>query len=219
VPGVPDVILPVLDEAEAIPWVLGRMPAGYRPIVVDNGSTDGSGAVARSRGAVVVDEPVPGFGSACWAGLQAATADIVCFMDCDASIDPGDLPRVADPVAAGSADLVLAARVAAKGAWPPHARLANRYLAWRIRRSFGWSVTDLGPLRAMHRVALLELSLGDRRSGWPLEMVLKAGHAGWSVLEVEAPYLPRAGASKVTGTLGGTARAIADMRRQLRELA
>ena len=215
----PDVILPVLNEAGAIPWVLARMPPGYTAIVVDNGSTDGSGDLARSLGAVVVAESVPGFGSACWAGLQAATADVVCFMDCDASIDPGDLPRVADPVTAGDADLVLAARVAAKGAWPPHARLANRYLARRIRRSFGWPITDLGPLRAMRRQALLDLDLQDRRSGWPLEMVLKAGHAGWTVLEVQAPYLPREGASKVTGTVGGTVRAIKDMRRQLRDLA
>ncbi len=211
-------ILPVLDEALAIPWVLERMPPGYHPIVVDNGSTDGSGDLARSLGAEVVVERVPGFGSACWAGLQAATDPIVCFMDCDASLDPGELPAVAEPVQAGEADLVIAARLAAKGAWPPHARLANRYLARRLRRRFGWAVTDLGPMRAMGREPLLALGLRDRRSGWPLEMMIRAGQAGWTVHEVTVPYLPREGASKVTGTVGGTIRAVQDMRRELRRM-
>ena len=94
---VPDVILPVLNEREAIPWVLERMPAGYAPIVVDNGSTDGSGALAAELGARVVHEPVPGFGAACFAGLTAAEAEIVCFMDCDASFDPRELPAGRGP--------------------------------------------------------------------------------------------------------------------------
>ena len=106
------VVLPVLNERHALPWVLERMPAGFEPIVVDNGSTDGSGELAASLGAQVVREPRPGFGAACFAGLVAARADVVCFMDCDASFDPRELPLVAEPVAAGIADLVLGARVA-----------------------------------------------------------------------------------------------------------
>src|SRR5690349_23966012 len=98
---VPDVILPVLNERDALPWVLERMPAGYVPIVVDNNSTDGSGELAASLGAQVVRETTPGFGAACFAGLTAASAEIVCFMDCDASFDPRELPKVADPVATG----------------------------------------------------------------------------------------------------------------------
>src|SRR3954451_19684550 len=125
----PDVILPVLDERDALPWVLERLPAGYTAIVVDNGSTEGSGEAAAALGARVVREAQRGFGAACFAGLQAATADVVCFMDCDASLDPGELPRVAAPVAAGELDLVLGARrPSARGAWPVHARLANGYL-------------------------------------------------------------------------------------------
>lgn len=213
----PDVVLPMLDEAEAIAVVLAAMPSGYRPIVVDNGSTDGSPDIARAAGAVVVSEPRRGFGAACWAGLQAATGDIVCFMDADASLDAADLPLVAGPVLDGSADLVLGARAAERGAWPTHARVANRYLAWTVGRRTGLPLRDLGPMRAARRTDLLALGLTDRRFGWPLEMVLRAGAAGWRVAEVDVPYHPRVGRSKVTGTAKGTARAIRDMRRVLAE--
>jgi glycosyltransferase involved in cell wall biosynthesis len=207
----PDVVLPVLDERDALPWVLERMPAGYAPIVVDNGSSDGSGALAARLGARVVAERQRGFGAACWAGLRAAEADVVCFMDCDASFDPRQLPRVADPVAAGRADLVLGARAAADGAWPVHARVANAALAWELRRRTGVPLRDLGPMRAARRTALLGLGMQDRRFGWPLEMVLRAVAAGWRIDEVVVDYHPRAGRSKVTGTVRGTVRAVRDM--------
>jgi glycosyltransferase involved in cell wall biosynthesis len=207
----PDVVLPVLDERDALPWVLERMPGGYTPIVVDNGSRDGSGALAAQLGARVVVEARRGFGAACWAGLTAARADVVCFMDCDASFDPRELPRVADPVAAGRADLVLGARWAAPGAWPAHARLANAALAWELRRRAGVPLRDLGPMRAARRAELLGLGVEDRRFGWPLEMVLRAAAAGWRIDEVVVGYAPRAGRSKVTGTLRGTVRAVRDM--------
>jgi glycosyltransferase involved in cell wall biosynthesis len=213
-----DVVLPVLDEIDAIGWVLTRMPDGYRPIVVDNGSTDGSADLAREHGAMVIDEHRRGFGAACAAGLAAATAPITCFMDCDGSLDPADLPAVAEPVQDGHADLVLGARRAQRGAWPVHARIANRYLARRLRRRFGWQLTDLGPMRAAPTDALRALVLVDRRSGWPLEMVLRAGRAGWQVREVPVLYRHRSGRSKVTGTVRGTATAVRDMRAQLHEL-
>lgn len=219
-PAAVDVVLPVLDEAAALPWVLARVPEGYRAVVVDNGSTDGSAAVARAAGALVVDEPRQGFGAACAAGLAAATAPIVAFCDADASLDPGWLPRVVAPVAAGEADLVLGARRPTSWrATPLHARAANRYLAHLLRRTTGAPLTDLGPMRAAPRRALVELGVADRRFGWPLEMVLRAGHAGWRIAEVPVPYAPRTGRSKVTGTARGTLRAVADMRRVLAELA
>jgi len=211
-----DVILPVLDEAEALPWVLARMPSGYRPIVVDNGSTDGSAEIARSLGAVVVQEPTRGFGAACFAGLAAADHDIVCFMDCDATLDPGDLWRVADPVRVGGFDLMLGSRVAESGAWPAHARAGNRVVAFGIGRRIGVPLRDLGPMRAMRRDAVLALGLRDRRFGWPFEMVLAAGAAGWRVGETPVPYRRRSGASKVTGTVRGTVRAMRDLARVMR---
>ena len=211
-----DVILPVLDERDALPWVLERMPAGYAPLVADNGSTDGSGALAAALGARVVREPTPGFGAACFAGLRAAESDVVCFMDCDGSFDPRELPAVADPVARGAADLVLGARrPVARGAWPLHARAANAALAFELRRRTRLRVRDLGPMRAARREPLLALGIADRRFGWPLEMVLRAADAGWRIEEVDVGYHPRAGRSKVTGTLRGTARAIRDMSRVL----
>lgn len=211
----PDVILPVLDEAEALPGVLAAMPAGYRAIVVDNGSRDGSAEIAADLGAVVVTESRRGFGSACFAGLQAASAEIVCFMDCDGSVDPGQLPEFVEALARG-ADLVVGARRPERGAWPVHARAANRLLSLELRRRTGLKLSDNGPMRAASRLGLLELELRDRRSGWPLEMVLLANAAGWRIAELPITYRRRSGRSKVTGTVRGTAQAIADMSALLR---
>ena len=212
-----DVVLPCLNEAQALPWILQRMPAGYRAIVVDNGSTDGSADIARALGAQVVHETRRGFGAAAHAGLLAATAPIVAFCDADASMDPRDLPLVVDPVAQDDADLVLGRRrPTTRNAWPPHARLANTYLSWRLRRITGVNIHDLGPMRAARRDHLLALDLIDRRSGYPLEMFLGAAAADWRIREVDTGYAPRVGRSKVTGTVRGTLTAIHDMSALLR---
>ena len=213
----PDVILPALNEAESLPGVLRAMPSGYRPIVVDNGSRDDSGSVAAALGAVVVFEPRRGFGAACWTGLQAATDEVVCFMDCDGSLDPSDLPAVADPVCEGRAGLGLGARRPLPGAWPLHARLANRALCLELRRRSGLRLRDIGPMRAAPRTGLLSLGIRDRRFGWPLEMVLRAHLQGWVLTERAVSYRPRsAGRSKVTGSVRGTLRAVNDMAGVLR---
>ncbi|MDX3093033.1 glycosyltransferase family 2 protein [Streptomyces sp. ME19-03-3] len=215
-----DVVLPCLDEAEALPWVLDRIPPGWRAIVVDNGSTDGSADIARALGAQVVHEPRRGFGAACHAGVTAATAEVVCVCDCDASLDPALLPLVAGPVLDGTADLVLGRRrPVTRRAWPLHARLANLELARMVRRRTGLRLHDLGPMRAARREALLALDLTDRRSGYPLQMVVRAADAGWRVRETDVPYRPRTGRSKVTGTWRGTWQAVRDMRCVLAEPA
>ena len=214
----PHVVIPVLDEAQALPALLAALPPGYTAVVADNGSTDGSGDIARRAGAVVVDEPARGFGAACRAGLGAAFPDdgVVCFMDGDGSLDPADLVRVAEPVLAGRADLVLGARrPTTAAAWPAHARAANRLLALEIGRRTGCRLRDLGPMRAARRDDLVALGIEDRRFGWPLEMVLRAARAGWRIDEVAVPYAPRSGRSKVTGTVAGTLRAVRDMSRVL----
>jgi glycosyltransferase involved in cell wall biosynthesis len=209
-----DLVLPCLDEAAALPWVLSRVPDGYRAIVADNGSTDGSARIAAEHGALVVHVPQRGFGAAAHAGLLAATAAVVCFADADGSCDPAQLPRVADPVCDGLADLVLGRRrPTTPRAWPWHARVGNAVVAARLRRGSGLPVHDLGPMRAARRAGLLDLDLRDRRFGYPLEMVVAAARAGWRVREVDVDYAPRwAGTtSKVTGTLRGTLATIADM--------
>ena len=213
-------ILPVLDEADALPVVLSAMPAGYEPLVVDNGSRDGSAEIARRLGAQVVSEPRRGFGAACFAGLTAARSELVCFMDCDGSLDPRELSLVTVPVLSGGLSMCLGARRAQPGAWPPHARLANRALAWQLRRRAGTAVTDLGPMRCAGRAELLALGLRDRAFGWPLEMVLRAAAAGWRIGEVAVTYRPRVGGeSKVSGSARGSMRAVRDMTAVLRELS
>jgi glycosyltransferase involved in cell wall biosynthesis len=207
-----DVVLPCLDEALALPWVLARIPAGMRAIVVDNGSVDGSAELARSLGATVVECSQRGYGAACHAGLLAATAEIIAFCDCDSSIDPSVLTTIAAPVVAGDVDLVVARRRPTEWlSWPLHARVANAVLAHRVRRVTGTNLRDLGPVRIARRESLLALALRDRRSGYPLETVLRASAAGWRISGADVDYRPRTGRSKVTGTVRGTLQAVRDM--------
>jgi glycosyltransferase involved in cell wall biosynthesis len=208
------VILPALNEAAALPTALASFPPQVGLLVVDNGSTDQTAAVAAAHGATVVCEPRRGFGAACWAGVQAASGEVVAFADADGSFDGADLPAVAGPVLAGEADLVVGSRIArrAPGAMSALAVLENRLLGLACRLLFGVPLSDLGPFRAIRRDVLLALGVTDRGSGWPLEMVARAGTAGLRVVEVPVRYRPRAGGrSKVSGSVRGTVRAIAAM--------
>lgn len=211
-----DLILPALDEAAALPGVLAGVPEGVRPIVVDNGSSDGTPEIAAELGATVVAETQRGYGAACHRGLMSAEADTVAFMDCDGSLDAGVIPWMAEPVLTGRVDMMLGARDAEPGAWPLHARLANKVLAWELRRRAGIDITDIGPIRIAGRKELIGLDIEDRCFGYPLETVLKAAQAGWRFDERDVAYMPREGRSKVTGTVKGTARAIRDMSAVLR---
>lgn len=212
---VADLVLPCLDEAAALPWVLSRVPDGIRAIVVDNGSTDGSAQIARDAGATVITAPQRGFGAAVSAGVAAATAPVVAICDADASLDPSELPRLI--AALETADLVLGRRIpVSRSAWPVHARLANAALARRIVRVSGVHLHDLGPMRVARTAELQALGVRDLRSGYPLEMVLRAAADGWRIVEEDVAYRPRVGRSKVTGTVRGTAQAVRDMDRLLR---
>lgn len=208
------VVLPCLNEAGALPAVLSSIAEqpGLRPLVVDNGSTDGTPEVAERHGAAVVHEPRPGYGAAVHTGLERADADIVCVADADGSIPAGELSRLVEPIRDGSVELAVGRRVPAeRGAFPWHARLGNAALSWRLRR-LGVGVHDLGPVRAARRSDLLDLGITDRAFGYPLELLLRAGRAGWRIRELPVDYRPRmAGKSKVTGSVRGTARAVHDM--------
>jgi glycosyltransferase involved in cell wall biosynthesis len=209
-----DVVLPCLNEAGALPWVLGRMPAWARPIVVDNASTDGSGHLARILGATVVVEPRPGYGSACDAGLHAASAPLVAVMDCDGTLDPQDLGRLLQAYRADRSrpHLLVGRRVAeSAAAWPWHLRTANRALVGAVNHRTGLRLQDVGPMRLAPREALLRLGLTDRRCGYPVETVLRAAASGWLVGQVDIPYAGRVGRSKVTGTARGVVRSVRDM--------
>jgi len=208
------VVLPALDEAAALPAALASFTAGVDLLVVDNGSSDGTAAVAAAAGARVVTEPRRGFGAACWAGVQAASGEVLVFADADGSFDGADLPAVAGPVLAGEADLVVGSRMAHRepGAMSALAVLENRMLGLACRLLFGVPVTDLGPFRAIRRDRLLALGMTDRGSGWPLEMIGRAGTVGLRVAEVPVRYRPRAGGrSKVSGSVRGTVRAVTAM--------
>jgi glycosyltransferase involved in cell wall biosynthesis len=212
-----DVILPCLNEAEALGWVLARMPSGARPIVVDNGSTDDSVAIADDHGAHVVYAPQRGYGAACHAGLSAANASVVAVMDADGSLDPQQLDRVVAPVLGRIADLVIGRRRPVNdAAFSWSLRVANRELCRRLQRRTGQLLSDLGPMRAARREALLALQLRDRRSGYPAETLVRAADAGWRIVEVSVDYLPRRGRSKVTGSPLGAWRAVRDMNAVLR---
>ena len=193
-------------------------PPGYRPIVVDNGSTDGSAALAASLGARGRDRAARAASAPpASPGLSAATADVVCFMDADGSLDPGDLPLVATRSRAGGADLVLGgARAGARGLAAARAARQPRARRRSCAAAAGRALTDLGPMRAARRRTLLDLGIADRRFGWPLEMVLRAAAAGWRIDEVPVPLRRASGRSKVTGTVRGTLRAVRDMGAVLR---
>lgn len=208
-----DVVLPCKDEAPALPGVLARMPAGMRAIVVDNGSLDDTAEVARSLGAVVVHEPAPGYGAAVHAGVLAATAPLVGVVDGDGSLDPGDLGRLADLVQRGAATMAVGRRrPTGTGAWPWHARYGNALVAARVRSVTGLPVHDIAPIRVCRTQDLLDLEVEDRRFGYPLELLLRAGRAGWTIVEIDVPYARRAEGtrSKVSGSVGGTLRAMRD---------
>lgn len=206
-----EVILPCLNEVQALGWVLDRMPEGMAALVVDNGSDDGSAELALAHGVRVVRAELRGYGAACHAGLLGATAPVVAVMDCDASLDPRQLVRVTGPVVEGVADLVLGRRQPVRGAFPWQLRVANRALVSRIRRRTGVRLRDVGPMRAARREFLLSLNLLDRRSGYPAETVVRAADAGARITEVPVDYLLRQGRSKVTGTPLGVWHAVHDM--------
>ncbi len=211
-----DLVLPCRDEAAALPAVLAAVPEGFRVVVVDNGSTDGTADVARALGATVVHEPTPGYGAAVHAGVEAAGAEYLAVLDGDGSMDPGDLLPMLEEVRTGRARMACGRRrPATRGVWPWHARLGNALVLGWLRRRTGLPVHDIAPARVCRRLDLLELGVEDRRFGYPVELLVRAQKAGWVLTEHDITYRPRAAGtrSKVSGSVRGTLRAGRDFAR------
>jgi len=211
-----DVVIPARNEEASLPLVLASLLAlgperPRRVVVADNASTDGTARAAREGGAVVVDAPRPGYGSACLAALDWLRGndppEIVAFLDADYSDHPEELPRVAGPVARGEADLVIGSRILGRrepGALLPQARAGNLVACLLIRLLYRHRYTDLGPFRAVRWEALERLGMADPDFGWTAEMQVKALRHGLRVAEVPVSYRRRVGVSKITGTVKGT---------------
>jgi glycosyltransferase involved in cell wall biosynthesis len=203
-------IIPALDEEPSISGVVEGLRAqpllaSGEVIVVDNGSTDGTGEVAARAGARVVREERRGYGYACLAGVLAAQdAEVIVLLDADASDDPDDLPRVLGPVLADEADLVVGSRalgVRERGSMTWQQVFGNRLAAVLIRLLYGLKVTDMGPFRSIRRERLLRLGMQEMTYGWPVEMMVKSARSGYRYQEVPVRYHRRIGVRKVGGTL------------------
>ena len=205
------VIIPVLNEEEAIGKVIDDIPKGvvHEIIVVDNGCTDNTVEIARNHGAKVISEPRKGYGSACLAGVAAVkSADIIVFIDGDYSDDPTELLSLIQPIQEDQADFVIGTRKPSeKGAILPQARFGNKLATFLIKVFYGVKYTDLGPFRAIRQSQLTALDMQDQTYGWTVEMQLKAAKMGIRVQEIPVNYRKRIGTSKISGTLIGSVRA------------
>jgi glycosyltransferase involved in cell wall biosynthesis len=206
-----DVVIPALDEEEALPLVLAEIPRALvrRVVVADNGSRDRTAEVARAGGAEVVHEPRRGYGSACLralAHLRADPPDVVVFLDGDRSDRPEELPRLLEALEQG-ADLVIGSRALGpreRGSLTPQQIVGNAIAGAALSWLYGARYTDLGPFRAIRWAALERLGMRDPDYGWTVEMQIKAARAGLRHAEVPVSYRRRIGRSKVSGTVRGT---------------
>ena len=215
------VLIPALNEEEALPVVLAELPMDrlHAVVVADNGSTDHTASIARAAGATVVREPRRGYGAACLAGIaHLATHPIpphaVAFLDADHPEDAASLPLLLNPLARG-ADLALGVRAhpdGSRGNLRTHARWGNQVVLTATRLLFGHRFQDLPPFRAIRFTALQRLAMDDRDWGWTLQMQLRAIRHGLDIVEVPAPHEPRSrGRSKISGRLGMSLRVGAKM--------
>jgi glycosyltransferase involved in cell wall biosynthesis len=222
------VIIPALNEAEALPKVLADLPRVGLVIVVDNGSEDETAEVARDWGATVVREPERGYGAACLGGLATLHSivgsqgesvrqhgvveeiEVVAFLDADYGDHPDRLPEIVMPILNNEVDFVLGSRILGKrepGSMPLQAVVGNRLACFLMKRIWGVRYTDLGPMRAMRYSVLKRLEMADRNFGWTVEMQIKAAREKVTFREIPVPYRRRVGVSKISGTLSGTIKA------------
>lgn len=210
------VIIPALNEQEALPRVLRDLPPVGRVIVANNASTDLTAEVATAAGAVVVNESRRGYGSACLAGMEELerlidqgepAPQVVVYLDADYSDHPEQLTELVAPIFEDQADFVLGSRLLGErepGAMPPQSLYGNKLACGLMRLLFGARYTDLGPFRAIGYPQLLALEMSDTNFGWTVEMQIKAAKAKLRTIELPARYRKRIGQSKISGTVRGT---------------
>jgi len=207
------VIIPAFNEQQSIGMVIRAIPKQLAGeiIVVDNGSTDGTAAVACSEGARVVREPQRGYGAACLAGIAAAgTPDIIVFLDGDYSDYPEEMEMLVAPIISNRADFVIGSRMTNPGSravLPPQAYWGNRFATWLLSVQHRHRFTDLGPFRAIRYSSFCSLGMRDRDFGWTIEMQIKAVKHNLRIREIPVSYRARIGASKISGTVWGSVRA------------
>ncbi len=209
-----DVLLPAYNEEKAVGKVLDAIPKELtrHRIVCDNASTDQTASVAKQHGAVVVHQPLKGYGNNClkgmqWISEQEILPDIVVFLDADYSDYPEELPKLIEPILYQKMDLVLGSRVLGspqKGSMTPVQKFGNWLSTRLIKLFWNYTFTDLGPFRAILYDKLLALKMKDPNYGWTVEMQIKAAKMKLSCMEVAVQYRPRIGVSKVSGTIKGT---------------
>lgn len=213
-------VIPAWNEEDALCQLLPEIPAHLVQwvVVVDNNSTDATAQVAQAAGALVVAEPLRGYGRACWRGFQTACdlgAEIIVFMDGDGSDNPLDLSAMLAPILAGHTEFVMGSRVSAyaqSGSVPPQARFGNWLISWLVSRMYDVSLHDIGSFRAVRSSLLVSLNMQEMTFGWPVEMLVKAGRAQHPIIEVPLHYRCRShGESKVAGTIWGSIRAAYSM--------
>ena len=215
-PSVISVIVPALNEAESIGHVISGMPWSLiaECLVVDNGSTDATAAIAQAAGARIITSP-RGYGAACLVGSKAAifSSTILVFMDGDGSDVISDLPRLITPIENNQADFVIGSRL--RGNREPGSMLASQVFAGRLvgilLRLLGKGpYTDMGPFRAIRRTSLEQLQMSELTYGWNLEMQIKATQHHLRILEIPVDYRRRiGGTSKVSGDLKASIKAAA----------
>jgi len=206
------VIIPAFNEEESIPKVIADIPRSVSEIiVVNNNSSDNTAKNALAAGATVVDEPKPGYGYACLAGMdyidkQSKLPDIIVFLDGDYSDYPEDLDKIVAPILKEDIDLVIGARkkeLREAGSMTLPQIFGNWLATLLMRLFFGANFTDLGPFRAIKYEKLKELGMQDKTYGWTVEMQLKAIRKKLAYKEVPVRYKRRIGVSKVSGTIKG----------------
>tara|TARA_B110000093_G_scaffold182077_1_gene227720 strand:+ start:75 stop:764 length:690 start_codon:yes stop_codon:yes gene_type:complete len=206
------VIIPAFNEEKSIGKVVSDIPRDLieHVIVVNNNSNDNTVEVAKSAGAIVLDEPRRGYGWACLKGIEKSRelkTDIVVFMDGDYSDYPEEIVKVIAPILEDNHDMVIGSRVLGKrekGSLTPQQVFGNWLATKLIRFFYGARFTDLGPFRAIKSDALEQLKMADKTYGWTIEMQIKASKEKMKFCEVPVNYRKRIGVSKVSGTIKGT---------------